>query len=408
MRKLIFWALIALSSSLASTSAAQTWGRLSGVVTEIGQTGRTVGFRLDGSSMTFEFDAGGRISPYAALNLLQAAAANQDHVAVEFDPNSGIFADDLSLHLLVHELSYRGKSLAGQTSATPVLASDAQATAEAALARGMALSRGGDKTAARMSLDDALAADHLRPALLPMALAARSGLLYETAFDVRAGLDRDQVLFAGLTDARRWRSMAPESAQAASAVARGLSLLGDDEAALSIYADVIKRWPEEAFWSDISISSIHRRRGDYANALAAMDDIVRRRGPQAGMAYRFNRGRALLGQKRLPEAIKEFTSALSYRPTYDYAFIQRACAYAQSARLPEAVADLSAALTIQDSLPDSNTTGGAAQARRERLQQDLASLRKLAADSPHSGSDIPCHSYFEAEIARDPSPLLQK
>ncbi|WP_304179966.1 tetratricopeptide repeat protein [Phenylobacterium aquaticum] len=385
---------------------AGDWASSAGAVVRSGLIGGQVVFQLGASPTYFEVDTAGQTDPQALLTVLRDSSATGKSVIVRYGVDSGWFDPKSELHFQIHDLNYGGQTYIGRVKPRMSPAPSAEDLANSALAQGIALRSADEKTKARAALDDALRDDHLRPFLLPLALLTRADLLEEMAFDTPSGTPRDQLLFQALLDAKRWMAMAPAAPNAASAVARAFGFLGDYDRALAMYSAMVETWPDKAFWYDINISAIYRVRGQFPQALAALDDIVARNGPQSGMAFHYHRGRILLEQKRWAEAADEFTIGLKAQPDFSYAFIYRSCANAQLGRLQQAIEDETSGLDILNRYAERSSPTSDREINRARVANVLVELRNLAAKDPRLVSDAPCTGLYDAQTFREPSPLL--
>jgi tetratricopeptide (TPR) repeat protein len=79
--------------------------------------------------------------------------------------------------------------------------------------------------------------------------------------------------------------------------------------------------------------------GDFARALATLNEFATGEEPPFGMMFNYHRGWILNLMGRHEEALRKLDEGLETQPDYGGAFEQRACAYARLGRLEEALAD---------------------------------------------------------------------
>lgn len=396
-------AAVAAAWTLCGTASAQdlvtTRGYLMGAAVEKG----VLWMRFGRDQKRFEVDLRKVADPQAAIAVVQAAAKETGAVEVRFDPRSGTFmpaTPDVPTYR-VRELSFGDLKAAGEPAAAagPTRADDAPAS----LALGMALTPGGFFEPAKAAFDQALAGKLPKP-LVVLAHRERGTLLRERAYLVapEPTPEADTLLAAALADFQSWRALAPKDDEAAQAVAGVLTELGGYEEALAIYRGV-----DEVYWANIRIGAIHRRRGEYDQALAALDEIVRRAGPQPGMGWHYHRGWTLADMGRHAEAVEAFTAGLASQPDYSWALLRRACSLAQLGRLSDALADQTRGVTLRRaSLKDTESTP-ATEHDTARAEQILTDLKARVALGDAQPSGVACGGYWAAtEAKRGRSPLL--
>jgi tetratricopeptide (TPR) repeat protein len=241
-----------------------------------------------------------------------------------------------------------------------------------------------------------------------VALKARADAYEAVATDsFSPGLERDQKLALSLADNRAWASLAPDDPDAAYAVALGLKELGGYPEALAAYRGIAGKWPDEDYRATIRVAAAYRIMGQLDQALATLDGLVKRKGPQTGMRYFYHRGRILLALGRADEAAKSFTEGLKDQPDYRGAFMYRACALAAGGRLADALSD-------QQTVIDSMLNEGATERPSPAATFDIAYAKQIASKlrsaiavsrtAPVSGL---CDGYWDdGDNLRTRSPLL--
>jgi tetratricopeptide (TPR) repeat protein len=371
-----------------------------------------VWFELDRIDQRFAFDGNKLVS------LDQIAAALKDShdtgksIAVHYfiDGATFPFANTKPV-FTVHELIYGGKTIAVDD-APPLPDPNAvplpRDLAAADLAKGIALAGDPDPGEAIAALSRAIASPALETPLQALAYKTRGQVYVGAAISTRPpGAERDKLLAQSLADARAWQALAPDDLHAVSAVGEALAYLGAYEAALREYRQIITRWPEEDFWPEIRIAGVYRSLGDYEKSFAALDDLVKRDGPQDGMAYHYHRGWTLRLAGRLDEAIAEFGAGLKSQPDYGGAFFQRACALAQTGRLREALLDQQEFIKSFTAYGSDTPPSPQLKHDRERADDVERQLEAMAANNPATKTDLPCTGYWDwGDAKREPSPLL--
>lgn len=381
----------------------------SGVVAESGTAPREIALRLQGSRLRYLLHPSSSADASGAMaDILESKATNRS-VVVRYDPDSGVFDQrTLMLTYQVRELLYRGDSFTGVVK--PPRRSglkSRRAVAERDLAHGIALRAAEDLVGARLDIEAALASGALPPKLEAMAVSSHGGLAGHAALLAPPGDERDRLLLAALADYRRWQTMAPEDVRAARVIAAVYSGLGAYDEAAAAFHDIADRWPDDTYWALIDMGRAYRLKGDYAKALAALDELVARSGPQTGTAYHYHRGRTLMALGRLDEAVAEFALGIEGQPDYAYAHTERACALARLGRLAEALDDQRKGLDqIRKDEVLRSDEGGERQ-DLDRAAAVVADLEHRAAIAPTTPTDAACGGYFDGtDISRARSPML--
>lgn len=336
---------------------------------------------------------------------LREAASDGRSVTVTFDPASGRFDPATG------EIGYRACGVApvsgdapGPRAACPA-SSEPPAGALADLAWGVAFAIGGDPGHALPRLDGALAATELDRRARITGLRLRASMRNELAGDLADQVAADRLRIGALADDRAWAALAPDDADAAMEAAVILTDLGDYRGAIEAYRRIIRRWPAQDYPALVRIGAIHRIERDYPGALAALDELVAREGPQRGMKYHYHRGWTLTLLGRLDEAVAELTAGIAEQPDYAPAFARRACANARLGRIGAAIIDQRAAIRLLDRLMTDNPSTWV---REERAHAAEVTQALLVADREHSGqpTDVACLGGRDAQPRRDRSPQL--
>lgn len=366
-------------------------------------------FRLDQSQLLFELRPEGLSNRQEISDDLEDSSNTLRSVTVRYDPDSGRFDPRTGvLSYQVRELIYKDHDYFGAiTPQPPVDPRDRSASAKARLAHGLALRAAEDLAGARADIEAAISSGQLNRPQLALAYRNRGALSGRQATLMDPGEAQDRLLLATLADYQRWRRLEPHDSRADSIIATVLAALGAYDEAIARYRAIADRDPDHLFWPLIEVELIQRNNGEYDKALATLDEIAKRAGPQEGMAYHYHRGRTLIALTRYEEAIVEFTQGLKGQPDYAYAYFGRACAHSHVGHLQDALDDQVKGrdLVAEDAANDS---------ARVELTQDLAraeavlnSLRLALGQGASADQDAPCHGYFAPMQAPRPrSPLL--
>ena len=380
-----------------------------GIVAEGGVADDRVWLQFDQSDLRFAMETAGLSDQNAVAAAVSDSQETGRSLVVTYDAESGRFDPRTStLTFQIRELSYKDHDFFGAVSAPPKLdRPNARARAEAALARAIALRASHDPDGARQALAEALALRSLTTPLQALAYKTRAGVAGGQALEFDAGPERDRLLVDELADVAAWRKVAPDDPRPVLVTGAVLAALGEYDESLKLYRQVLRRWPERTYWTLITIGAVHRTLGQYDQALAALDEIAARGAVPDGMAYHYHRGRTLMALNRFDDAIAEFTAGIAKQPDYPHAFLQRACAYAETGRLPAAVTDQMQGqeILLQD-VDVTPRTRGAEQDRR-RAADVLAELRSQMERDPTQRLQHLCIGYNdEDEARRARSPLL--
>lgn len=279
----------------------------------------------------------------------------------------------------------------------------APAGPEADLAYAQALAAaGGTRRAidllAPLSFEDAAT----RKLLLRVRAGAHAGL---AAAEVPASPAADTASASALADYVALAALEPDDVEHQFAIGEMLIDLGGYGEAKTLFDHILKRWPEEEYRLFVRYGLLRRVQGDYEGALAALDELVARSGPQDGMRYHYHRGWTLSLLGRHTEAEAEYTKGFAVQADYHAAFIRRGCARASLGRLDEALADFDEARRLLTAMPDPDAP--TVQSSLRDLAADRASVatKKAAGGGPVEGM-CAAEGWTSYEKPRERSALL--
>ncbi len=387
--------------------ASQT-ATATGIVDDGAENGNAIWFSLSNPDLRFEAPGGSVKNADGMFAAVKNSADHSIQLTVHYDLDSG-FMDPASGKVTfdIREVTIDGKTIVGVASSSDVRRTPAS-RAEADLATALGEVVNGDRADALSRLSAALGDANLPTRWRIQALKARADAYESIAFeDLSIGPDRDRQLALSLADNRAWASLAPDDADAASAVAYSLEMLGGYEDALGAYRGIAARWPDQDFPATIRIAAAYRIMGQFDRALATLDDLIKRKGPQSGMRYFYHRGRILQALGRSDEAAKSFSEGLKDQPDYRDAFMYRACALAAEGHLADALSDQQ---TVIDSIINESAMerpNPATSFDIDYARQIVTKLRAAIAVSPMSPVSGLCDGYWDdGDKLRTRSPLL--
>lgn len=330
---------VVADSTAADPGVSQT-ASATGLVDDGAENGSDVWFSLADPELRFEAPGGSVKDADGLFAAIKSAADRSIQLTVRYDPDSG-YIDPASGKATfdIREVTVDGKTIVGVASSSDVRRTPTS-RAEVDLATALGEVVNGDRADALSRISAALSDANLPTRWRISALKTRADAYESIALeDLSTGPDRDHQLALSLADNRAWASLAPDDADAASAVAYSLEMLGGFEDALVAYRGIAAKWPDQDFPATIRIAAAYRIMGQFDRALATLDDLVKRKGPQTGMRYFYHRGRILLALGQSDEAAKLFTEGLKDQPDYRGAFMYRACALAAAGHLTNALSD---------------------------------------------------------------------
>lgn len=296
--------------------------------------------------------------------------------------------------------------MAGVSSSSDVRRTPASA-AEATLARALGLAQTGEAVEAVDGLTAVLSEPALSTPWRILALKSRATVQEDLGvWDFPVGPERDRRLIAALADNRAWAALAPGDPNAASGVALNLQELGAYSEAIAAFHAIELKWPNEDYSVAVRVGAVYRSWGQYDRALASLDDLVTRKGPQAGMKFHYHRGLTLLKLGRAEEAVKAFDAGLKDQPGYMWAMAYRACASATAGRVASAFADQEKAIPIFVAWGHGQRPSQARDHDLRRLKEVSEQLRAPAAGRTAKLVGL-CDGYWDAgDKTRQRSPLL--
>jgi tetratricopeptide (TPR) repeat protein len=269
--------------------------------------------------------------------------------------------------------------------------------AQAGLLRGLAFENAWRHDDAVKALDVALADESLSDGKLSLAYRTRGSALESLAYPPGSHLnDRDDaLLMRALSDYRRAAQLDPSDYRAVHWQASVAASLGAYDEAQALYEEVGRRWPDQFFRVAIARGATYREMGDYDAALNELDAMVKEHGRQDGMMFHYHRGSTLTKLARYEEAVQDFTAGLETQPDYTWAFVARACAYAQQGDIAHAVNDLRRALELWSAFTKLDDSRGA----RERFDQLTALMQELETalqSAPETPTAASCEHVFDS------------
>jgi tetratricopeptide (TPR) repeat protein len=369
-------------------------------------------FTLYHIDQRFVMDRSKIADPDAMMAALTASNHAQRTIVVHYDPDTAIVDPIISKPAyVVRDVVYDGKTYSGDQ-VTPPRTDIAMLTprqqAEFALGRGVAYAGAADDAKAIALLDQALRAPELTAPIRTLAFKTRSSAeADEAASDWPVGDDRDRMMIKALADVRAWMKLAPDDMDAKLAEGAALESLGAYDEALGAYNDVVKRWPDKAFWALLFIGSIDYQRGDPARDVEDMKKLASFPGAADGMPYHYHRGRAFEIMGRHEDAIAEYTAGLKAQPDYSWTYRMRGCVYASLGRLSEALDDARSTLKYFDAENQGQAPSPGLAFDRQRMTAEIDTLTAAIAQDSRQKLDGQCKGYWNwGDEPRERSRLL--
>ncbi len=404
---LLLAAQVACSPARDAAPSPRLLVSTAGVVSAEGYQ-RGTWFSLQNGPVRFVLPATDPLSWWMAQLWISRSRRTGHGITVRFDPDSGrMDHDGFTAIFQVSVLRYDDEALALGASRLP--GGPAQSPAERSLAKGLGLALAEAFDGARQSLDQALSAGTLSRSQTFGALLVRGRLSTDQAeLDYPAPEPKsDALLIAALQDFAKAKGLAPNSSAPLFDEALTLQYLGAYDEALAEYRTIAARWPQDTFWAYVSIGAVDRALDHYDQALDDLNQIVRLKGPQSGMAFHYHRGWTLEKMGRNEEAIEEFTAGLDHQPDYAWAFSRRACSLARIGRLDDALEDETRAAELMARLPGSQPPTAEHVHDRRWIKGALADLRAAAENAGSPAPASVCSGYWiQGDRRRERSPLL--
>ena len=208
------------------------------------------------------------------------------------------------------------------------------------MALGIAEFFGGSTDEAVRLLSKAIDSGELRPEFRPTAYRFRAEVNKTISFESEVGSEAaDRASMSIITDCDRVIALEPEEVECRFAEASAWGYLGDYPTAEKRYAALAVKLPDEKFRTVIGHAAILRLRGEYELALEMLNSLVPEFRDSLGMKFHYHRGWTLMHLGRFDEAIADFSEGLKVQPDYPWAYLRRACAYAQTGELQLAEED---------------------------------------------------------------------
>jgi len=306
------------------------------------------------------------------VGLVSTASQRGFALRVRFDGTAGrLDAQSATVTYPMCSLSVGDvRPLGNEAANCPAVAASSRPSSSSSLARGIAVGRAHPEVAISL-LGEALADRGVAPSLQAIGLRARAEAREALSLDQEWGGETfDRLMVASLADHRARLAINPNDAEAHYAVGKALAELGAYDDALAIYANIARRWPDEAFRVATRTGAIYRQQGEYRRALAQLDDFAARNGRPDGMRFSYHRAWTLVKLGRFQDAIVEIDIGLQTQPDYSSAWILRSCAKAQIGAIDDARRDQERGLELLESLARNGEPG---------LDADIARSRRLVA-----------------------------
>jgi tetratricopeptide (TPR) repeat protein len=270
--------------------------------------------------------------------------------------------------------------------------------AEAGLLKGLAFDNAWRYDEAVKALDVPLAHDDLGERKLALAYRTRGNAQESLAYPPGHQInDRDDaLLMRALNDYRHAAKLDPSDFRAVHWQGLVTTSLGAYDDALALFDEAARRWPDQFFRVAIARGATYRQMGNYDAALRELDRLVEKHGPQRGMMFHYHRGWTLNKLERYAEAVKDFTAGFESQPDFTWAFVGRACSYAQLGDIAHAVEDQRRALELWDQMAKLDATARNDKNRRARLAGTLQDLETALRTAPKTPTSAACVELFDS------------
>jgi len=407
LRRFVWWIAAVLLASIgpAGAQAAEAGRDLAVATARVIDTGveRDVIWFQFGRQRRFLVPRDSTPDSKGVVAALKHARKSNGSVSASYDPASGQVDAGGRITFLVRRLTYDGRTIEG--SHAPGIAPEPRSPQEAAgrdLARAMAFRDQGRSADAHDAVRRALESGSLDPRLRESAFRSRAVVTAELAHDL--GLERrteaDELLVESLLALRGALALSPGDRSLVQGVGDVLVRLGAYEEGLRWFEAAAKAQPDDTYWPTMNMSIALRSVGRPEQALAALDALAARQGPQDGMAFHYHRGWTLSDLGRHEEAIAEYTAGLKSQPDYEWGLIKRACSAATLGRLRAALADQEQAVTLNEKTVETSPgrVSFAFNLARAKAVRDI--LRAAVASESTAAMPDLCSGYWPADGER--------
>jgi len=377
-----------------------------GIANSVEEEDGEAGFELNGRSARYVIAR----PDDEVLGILRASEESGNAVSLHVHLDGarfGYFSNDPEYW--VQSVEYLGKSHGKFAARIPWSWRD-MGPGDAGLLRGFALEGAWRYEDAVKALDSSLAAGSLGGGRRALAHLTRGSAQESLAYPPgRAINDRDdRLLMRAIGDYRQAAALDNSDHRALLRQGNAARSLGAYDEALALYDEVRRRWPEQYFRAAILRGATYRQIGKLDAALGELDTLVKEHGSQDGMMYHYHRGWTLTELRRYPEAVQEFTAGLQSQPDFAWAFVKRACAYAQQGEIELALADQKRALESWIAV-ERATRAGDMYRQRTVLEDMIRALELALQSAPSRPNDAPCANAFSgpATERRERSELFE-
>lgn len=351
MRSLAMWIVVlAIAAGLGAPTRGQAAEELAvavGIVRNTGVERGVIWFQY-GEQRRMLVPRAEKRDARAIVAALKDSRKTNRSIFASYDPDSGQFDKEGRVTFVVRRLTYDGRVIEGAPAPNLPRPNSPSEEAARTVAHSVALQDLGRFEEARSAIRAALGSGELEPRLHETALRNLAVVTADLAHALgpESRIEADELLVESLQSIQAAMVYAPGDRGLVLGLANTLTSLGAYEEALGIYEAVVKADPEEAYWPTLNVVIVQRLLGRPGQALATLDALVARNGPQEGMPFHYHRGWTLSELGRYEEAIAEFTVGLASQPDYQWALSKRACAAASLGRHRAALADQEQAVKL--------------------------------------------------------------